>query len=287
MFFYNQFKTVLLLGAMSGLFLFMGNLLGGSSGLLIAAIIAMFMNFFAYFYSDTIVLRMYKAKPLDRKQYASIYEMVHELAGEMGIPMPKLWLVENKMANAFATGRNPQHSSVAVTTGILEILDKKELRGVLAHELSHVKNRDILVSTIAAVLATAIGYVATMFRYSAMTNSTDDRRRNPLVMLLISILVPIAASLIQLAISRSREFLADESGAECCKDPLALASALEKLHNHIPYASLNKTDVDKASTAPLFIVHPFAGSGWTALFSTHPPVAERIARLRAMYNQKK
>jgi len=287
MFFYNQFKTVLLLGSLSGLFLFMGNLLGGSSGLFIAAIMAVIMNFFAYFFSDKMVLRMYQAKPLDRKKYDWIYEIVHDLARDLKIPMPKLWLVENKMANAFATGRNPQNASVAVTTGILEILDKKELRGVLAHELSHVKNRDILVSTIAAVLATAIGYVATMFRFSAIASNQDDKRRNPLTILLASILVPIAASLIQLAISRSREYLADESGAECCKDPLALASALEKLHNHIPYASLNNNDVGKASTAPLFIVHPFAGSGWTALFSTHPPVAERIARLRAMYNQKK
>lgn len=286
MFFYNQLKTVLLLGSLSGLFLFMGNLLGGSSGLLIAAILAVAMNFFAYFYSDTIVLRMYKARPLDRKQYASIYEMVHELANQMQIPMPKLWLVDNKMANAFATGRNPDHASVAVTTGILEILNKKELRGVLAHELSHVKNRDILVSTIAAVLATAISYIATMFRYSALAPQDSQNRRNPLATLLISILVPIAASLIQLAISRSREYLADESGAECCQDPLALASALEKLHNHIPQASLNPQDVDKASTAPLFIVHPFWGAGWSALFSTHPPIGERIARLRAMAGKK-
>ena len=243
------------------------------------------MNFFAYFYSDTIVLRMYNAKPLDRKEYDWVYDIVKELADDMKIPMPKLWLVENKMANAFATGRNPQHASVAVTTGILEILNKKELRGVLAHELSHVKNRDILVSTIAAVLATAIGYLATMFRFSALTNQ-DSNRRNPLALLLISILVPIAASIIQLAISRSREYLADESGADCCQDPLALASALEKLHNHIPDASLDKNDLNKASTAPLFIVHPFSGAGWTALFSTHPPIGDRIARLRAMAGKK-
>ncbi len=285
MFFYNQFKTVLLLGSLSGLFLFLGSSIGGSSGLLIAALMAIVMNFFAYFYSDTIVLRMYNAKPLDRKAYDWVYDTVKELADDMKIPMPKLWLVENKMANAFATGRNPQHASVAVTTGILEILNKKELRGVLAHELSHVKNRDILVSTIAAVLATAIGYLATMFRFSAFTNQ-DSNRRNPLVLLLISILVPVAASIIQLAVSRSREYLADESGADCCQDPLALASALEKLHNHIPDASLDKNDLNKASTAPLFIVHPFSGAGWTALFSTHPPIGDRIARLRAMAGKK-
>ena len=286
MFFYNQFKTMLLLGCLSGLFLFLGSYFGGSSGLLIAACIAIAMNFFAYFYSDKIVLRMYNAKPLDRTTYDWIYEIVQELAHDMNIPMPKLWLIENPMANAFATGRNPHHASVAVTTGILEILNKKELRGVLAHELSHVKNRDILVSTIAAVLATAIGYLATMFRFSALTASQDKERRNPVALLLISILVPVAASIIQLAISRSREYMADESGADCCKDPLALASALEKLHNHIPDASLNKNDVGKASTAPLFIVHPFAGDGWTALFSTHPPIGQRIARLRAMADKK-
>jgi heat shock protein HtpX len=285
MFFYNQFKTVLLLGCLSGLFLFLGGYFGGSAGLLISVILAFAMNFFTYFYSDKIVLRMYKAKPLDRSTYGWIYEIVQELAHDMNIPMPKLWLVNNPMANAFATGRNPANASVALTTGILEILDKKELRGVLAHELSHVKNRDTLVSTIAAVLATAIGYLATMFRFSALT-SQDKERRNPLMLLAISILVPIAASIIQLAISRSREYLADESGAQCCHDPLALASALEKLHNHIPDASLNKNDVDKASTAPLFIVHPFAGNGWTALFSTHPPIGQRIAKLRAMAGKK-
>lgn len=287
MFFYNQFKTVLLLGSLSGLFLFLGSWLGGSSGLIIAAVIAIIMNFFAYFFSDKIVLRMYNAKPLNQHEYGWIYETVQELAHDMNIPMPKLWLVDNRMANAFATGRNPSHASVAVTTGILELLNKKELRGVLAHELSHVKNRDILVTTIAAMLATAIGYLASMFRFSALTgNRGENDRRNPLALLLISILVPIAASIIQLAISRSREYLADESGAECCQDPLALASALEKLHNHIPDASLTRDDVNKASTAPLFIVHPFFGSGWTALFSTHPPVKDRIARLRAMANKK-
>lgn len=285
MFFYNQFKTILLLGGLSALFLFAGSLIGGSSGLIVSGAMALIMNVFAYFFSDKIVLRMYNAKPLDRTKYHWIYEIVQELAHTMQIPMPKLWLVENTMANAFATGRNPDNASVAVTTGILEILDKKELRGVLAHEISHVKNRDILVSTIAATLATAISYIASMFRYSALTNQ-DGNRRNPLGLLLMSIFIPIAATLIQLAISRSREYLADESGADCCDDPLALASALEKLHNHIPYASLTKNDVDKASTAPLFIVHPFSGNGWTALFSTHPPMRDRIARLRAMTGKK-
>lgn len=283
MFNYNQIKTVFLLGSLSGIFLLMGGLLGGTSGLTYAFILALIMNFIAYFYSDKIVLRMYKAQPLDRHQYKWIYETVTDLAHKMNLPMPKLWLIPHKMANAFATGRNPQHASIALTTGILDLLNKKELTGVLAHELGHVKNRDILVSTIAAVLATAIGYIASMLRFGAITGQThDSRSRNPLFLLFAAIVMPFAASLLQLAISRSREYLADETGAHTCNDPEGLASALEKLHNHIPDASLNKQEVEKASTAPLFIVHPFSGSDWTALFSTHPPVAARIARLRKM-----
>lgn len=283
MFNYNQIKTVFLLGSLSGIFLLLGGLLGGSSGLTFALILALIMNFIAYFYSDKIVLNMYKAQPLNRSQYEWIYETVENLAKKMNIPVPKLWLINHPMANAFATGRNPEHASVAVTTGILSLLNKKELTGVLAHELSHVKNRDILVSTIAAVLATAIGYIASMLRFSAFTGQRQDgRSRNPLFLLFAAILMPFAATLLQLAISRSREYLADETGAHTCHDPEGLASALEKLHNHIPDAGLNKQDVEKASTAPLFIVHPFTGSDWTALFSTHPPVATRIARLRKM-----
>lgn len=283
MFNYNQIKTAFLLGSLSGIFLLMGGLLGGSSGLTYALILALIMNFIAYFYSDKIVLRMYNAQPLDRHQYGWIYQTVADLAQKMNLPMPKLWLIPHKMANAFATGRNPAHASIAVTTGILDLLNKKELTGVLAHELGHVKNRDILVSTIAAVLATAIGYVASMLRFSALTGQNQEgKSRNPLFLFFAAIIMPFAATLLQLAISRSREYLADETGAHTCKDPEGLASALEKLHNHIPDASLNKQDVEKASTAPLFIVHPFSGNDWTALFSTHPPVAARIARLRKM-----
>lgn len=283
MFNYNQIKTVFLLGSLSGIFLLLGGLLGGTSGLTFAFILALIMNFVAYFYSDKIVLRMYKAQPLDRSKYAWIYETVGDLAHKMNLPMPQLWLVNHPMANAFATGRNPQHASIAITTGILDLLNKKELTGVLAHELSHVKNRDILVSTIAAVLATAIGYLASMLRLSAFFGQRQEgRSRNPLFLLMAAVIMPFAATLLQLAISRSREYLADETGAHTCQDPEGLASALEKLDNHIPDASLNKQDVEKASTAPLFIVHPFSGSDWTALFSTHPPIAARIARLRKM-----
>jgi heat shock protein HtpX len=275
----NTLKTILLLSSLSGLFLFVGYLFGGTSGMTIAFILSLAMNAYAYFFSDKIVLRMYGAQPLDKHTYGWIYDDVAELAAQMNIPMPKLWLINTPMANAFATGRSPEHASVAVTTGILDILNKKELRGVLAHELSHVQNRDILVTTIAATIASALGYIATMMRFGAY-RSDDKQRTNPLFILLASVLMPIAATIIQMAISRSREFLADDTGAHACKDPLALASALEKLHNHIPDAHLNANDTQRASTAPLFIVHPFDSKNWSALFSTHPPIGQRIARLR-------
>jgi len=264
-----------------------GGFIGGTTGIHYALIMSFLFNGIAYFFSDRIVLNMYGARPLDRQTYPQIYATVEELAQAMHLPMPKLWLVHNSMANAFATGRNPAHASIAVTTGILDLLDQHELRGVLAHELAHVKNRDILVTTIAATIATTIGYLANMLRWSSMWSSSNDRRRsgNPLLLLLVSILMPIAATIIQLAISRSREYLADETGSHHCHDPLALASALEKLHNHIPHAHLRNTDAQQASTAPLFIVHPFTGSNWMALFSTHPPVSKRIERLNALYRK--
>ena len=203
--------------------------------------------------------------------------------------MPKLWLIRTPMANAFATGRSPSHASVALTTGILEILDHHELRGVLAHELSHIKNRDILVATVAATLATAIGYLANMMHHLAFWRSIDGdkekRGGNPLVLLVISIIMPIAATLIQLAISRSREYLADETGAHGCHDPLALASALEKLHNHIPHAHLNPENTVQAGTASLFIVHPFNSRTALSWFSTHPPLRSRIERLQKMFER--
>jgi heat shock protein HtpX len=200
-----------------------------------------------------------------------------------------MWYIETPMANAFATGRNPAHASVAVTSGILEILDQNELRGVLAHEISHVKNRDILISSVAAALATAIGFIANMMQQMAFwgTVSSDGERRgpNPLVLLVIAILMPIAASLIQLAISRSREYQADESGAEVSQDPLALASALQKLEQKAHQVHFADNDTAHATTAHLFIVKPFTGAGLSALFSTHPPTQQRIARLRAIYER--
>ncbi len=283
--YFNSLKTVLLLASLSGLLLFIGGVLGGTSGMTIALIMSLVMNGIAYFYSDKIVLKMYGAQPLNQQTHGNIYRIIEELARDMQIPMPKVYLVNTPMANAFATGRNPQHASVAVTTGILSLLDDRELRGVLAHELSHVKNRDILVSSVAATIATAIGYLASIMRFQAMfgsNNRDQNNRTNPLFTLVVALIMPIAASIIQLAISRSREYLADESGAECCKDPLALAQALEKLQTNIPKAHLRQDDTVRATTAPLFIVHPFSAEGIAQLFSTHPPMAQRIARLKAM-----
>lgn len=283
---YNQLKTVVLLASLSGILMLLGGYIGGSSGVTIAFIMSLAMNFFAYYYSDKMVLKMYNAKELDRKQFPEIYGVIEELTRKDGIPMPKVYLINTPMANAFATGRNPEHASVAVTTGILDILNFEELRGVLAHEISHVKNRDILVSTVAATIATAIGYMANMLQFAnLMGNQNEDRRRNPLVMLLLIILMPIAASLIQLAISRSREFMADESGAHLCQDPLALASALKKLQTNIKYNHLNNSDTTRAMTAHMFIVQPFTSGSLSALFSSHPPMAQRIAQLEKIHSQ--
>lgn len=281
---YNQLKTVILLATLMGLLMLLGGLLGGYSGIVIAFIVALLINGITYFFSDSLVLKMFNAKPLDKDKYQWIHSTVEDLAIKNKIPMPKLWIINNQMANAFATGRNPQHASVAVTTGILNILEKDELRGVLAHELSHIKNRDILVSTIAATVATAIGFIANMMQHMAYWGSGERRRGpHPLVMLFVALLMPIAATLIQLAISRSREYLADENGAYTSHDPLSLASALEKLQTNLAYAHLKKNDFAHASTAHLFIVYPFTAKGLMALFSTHPPMHKRIERLHKIY----
>jgi len=282
---WNQFKTALLLGSLSGLLFLFGYMIGGTNGLIFAFGLSLVMNFVTYYYSDKIVLRMYRAQPLDREQYDHIYDMVGELAATMQIPMPKLWYMPSPMANAFATGRNPAHGSVALTKGILDILDHDELRGVLAHELSHIKNRDILVGTVAATIAMTIGYLANMIRWSFIFGGFGGRGRdrgNGLSALFIAILMPIAAMLIQLAISRSREYLADESGAQCSQDPLALASALEKLHYNVKSHKIKPESPAQATTASLFIVYPFSGNGWLSLFSTHPPMKKRIERLHRM-----
>jgi heat shock protein HtpX len=285
---FNQCKTFLLLAVLSGLLVMAGSVIGGQSGVRVALIIALLMNFISYFYADKIVLSIYQARHLDEQEYTWIYGMVHELTQKMGIPMPKLWIIDTSMANAFATGRNPEHASVVVTTGIVHMLEPRELRGVLAHELGHVKNRDILISTIAATVATAISYLGSMARYATLFGSSDDRdrRSNPIAILFVIIFMPLAAMLVQMAISRSREYLADETGASYSQDPLALATALEKLHYYVQEEHLDeRSDAHKASTATLFIVNPFTVQGIIALFSTHPPMQERIKRLRLMHDK--
>jgi heat shock protein HtpX len=285
----QRIKTALILGALSGLLLLLGNLFAGTNGIIIAFLLSVAMNALAYYFSEKIVLSLYKAEKLDSTTYAWVYEIVAGLSAKMGIPTPKLWLIKTPVANAFATGRNPQHSSVAITSGILGVLDAEELRAVLAHELAHIKNRDILVSTIAATLATAIGYVADFMLRMAFwqTVNQNDNRRNqssPLASALVALIMPVAALLLQLAVSRSREYLADETGATACNAPLALASALAKLEQHTAQAHFDSNDTVHASTAPLFIVHPFFGKGIGELFSTHPPMRKRIERLHRMYH---
>lgn len=282
--FINILKTAILLTILSGLLALIGALIGGISGIQVALFISLLMNGIAFFFSDRIVLRLYNAQPLDKNYYAWIYEIVEELTHKMKLPMPKLWLVSTPMANAFATGRSPRYASIAVTTGILSLLDAEELRGVLAHELAHIKNRDTLITTIAATFACSIGHLAYMLRHVALWGSigNDRRKENPFVLIIVSILMPFAATLVQLAISRSREYAADDTGARCSHTPLALASALQKLENNVKYAHMNTDDMQQTSTASLFIVHPFTAHSLSSLFATHPPISKRIARLHQL-----
>ena len=282
----NHIKTVLLLGGLTGLLLLIGALAGGRTGLTIALIFAGGMNFVSYWWSDKIVLWMYRAKEADKKKYPQLYSIIKEITTKAHLPMPKVYIVDTPQSNAFATGRNPQHAAVAVTTGIMQILDEKELRGVLAHEIGHVKNRDILISTVAATIAGVISYIAMMARWAAIFGGMGGRDNkngssNILELLLLAIIAPIMAMIIQLAISRSREYQADETGAHLSKDPLALASALQKIeknvHNH-PFARMGKTE----ATAHLFIANPLKASAFLELFSTHPTVEKRVQRLKEM-----
>ncbi len=276
-------RTIILLTGLSALFMAVGGLISGTQGIVVAFIMSLIMNFVLYFFSDKMVLRLYNAKELDPYKYSDIYDIVKELTTKDNLPMPKLWLIENNMANAFATGRNPANSSVAVTSGILQILDKRELRGVLAHELSHVKNRDILVSTIAATLAGAISMLANIrYRMNYRHNDKDGNSIIGVVITFVIVLVaPLIATIIRAAISRSREFMADESGAKLSQDPLALASALEKLQDSAVSTRDQAPKYGAAST--LFIVNPFNSASLLELFSTHPPVAKRVRRLEDIY----
>jgi heat shock protein HtpX len=277
----NAVKTTLLLGLLTGLFIAIGGMVGGRSGMVMAFVFAMLMNFVSYWFSDKIVLKMYGAKPLSEADAPLVYRIVRGLATKARIPMPRLYLLPSPAPNAFATGRSPQHAAVAVTEGILRIMNEEELEGVLAHELSHVLNRDVLISTIAATLAGAIGMLANMAQWGAMFGGSRDeegRGANPIALILTAILAPLAAMLIQMAVSRSREFEADASGARLTRQPLELASALAKLGQASRMVPMEATP----ATAHLFIVNPLSGRSLASLFMTHPPIEERIARLRAM-----
>jgi len=277
----NALKTTLLLGLMTGLFIAIGGLLGGRSGMVLAFGVALVMNFVSYWFSDKIVLRMYGAQPIGEAEAPIVYRIVRNLATKAGMPMPKLYLIPSATPNAFATGRSPEHAAVAVTEGILRIMNEQELEGVLAHELSHVLNRDVLISTIAATIAGAIGMLANMAQWNLfLGGSRDDEGRgtNPIALIATMIFAPLAAMLIQMAVSRSREYEADASGARLTRRPLGLASALAKLQqaNQIMPMDANP------ATSHLFIVNPLSGRSFATLFATHPPVEERIARLQAM-----
>ena len=278
----NQFKTTVLLAALTVLIVLIGRMFGGNQGMMIAFIFAMVMNFGSYWFSDKIVLAMYRAKELTPSEAPRIHEVVADLAQRGGLPKPRIYLIPSDTPNAFATGRNPEHAVVAVTQGIVRLLDDDELKGVLAHELGHVKNRDILIGSIAATLAGVVMMLASMARFAAIFGfggSDDDDGGGIIGLILMSILGPLAAMLIQMAISRSREFLADETGARLAGNPRSLASALEKLataSKRIPMQEASQ------ATAHMFIVNPLSGGGFTKWFSTHPPVEERVRRLRSM-----
>lgn len=279
----NTFKTTFLMALMTVLLVLLGGALGGRGGMTMALIIAGGMNFFSYWFSDKIVLRMYGAHEISEQEDPRFYAVVRRLAQRAGLPMPKVYLIDSDTPNAFATGRNPEHAAVAATSGILRILSEDELAGVMAHELAHVKNRDILISTIAATFAGAITYLAHMAQWAAMFGggrSNDDEGGGGFFgMILMAILAPIAAMLVQMAISRSREFGADAGGASICGNPLSLANALQKLemgNRQIPMQQAS------AATAHMFIVNPLTGGGLMSLFSTHPPMQERVARLQEM-----
>jgi heat shock protein HtpX len=278
----NQFKTFILMLVLTGIFILVGTAVGGRSGAVYAFVFAALMNFVMYWFSDKIVLRMYRAIEVTQGEAPELYQIVGELVNKASLPMPKVYIMENDTPNAFATGRNPDHAAVAVTSGILRILSKEELMGVIGHELSHIQHRDILISTIAATIAGAISMLASMARWGAIFGigrSDDDEGGggNILFVLLFTMVASIAAMLIQMAISRSREYLADEGGAHLAH-PLSLAKALGKLE-----VAAKKIPMEaNPSTAHMFIVNPLRGGGVLSLFSTHPPIEERIARLEEM-----
>ena len=282
----NTLRTTILLAVLTALLIWIGDMLGGRQGAIIALLLAGGMNFFSYWFSDKIVIKMYGGQEVTAQDDPELYGLVQDLAQRAGLPMPRVYVLPQDTPNAFATGRNAEHAAVAVTDGIRKILNKRELTGVLGHELTHVKNRDILVSTIAATLAGAISYLAQMAQWAMIFGGNRDRDEegggNIFGLIVMMIVAPIAAMLIQMAVSRSREYGADEGGAKVTGDPLALASALRKLEMGAQNIPLEANNATANATAHMFIVNPLTGRGLASLFSTHPPMEERIARLEAM-----
>ncbi len=274
----NWFKTGLLMAAIMALFGMVGAVLGGGQGMLLALVFGLGVNLWAYWFSDTMVLKLYRAQEVDATSAPQLYNTVGELAARAGLPMPNVYLIDEAQPNAFATGRNPEHAAVAATTGILQLLSARELRAVLAHELSHVRHRDILTSTITASIA---GAISTLANFGMFFGGRNNDNRNPLVALVVLILAPIAAVLIQLAISRGREYEADRGGAELSGDPRALADALAKIDRYAKGLPLETAEAHPA-TAHMMIINPLSGGGLAGLFSTHPPTEERVHRLLAM-----
>ncbi len=277
---FNLMKTAMLMAAITALFMAVGQAMGGQQGMVLALLVALGMNFFSDWFSDKMVLKMYNAREVDENTAPGFYRMVRELAQKAELPMPRVYIIDEEAPNAFATGRNPHHAAVAATTGIMRVLNERELRGVMAHELAHVKHRDILISTISATMAGAISMLA---NFAMMFGSRDSEGRpsNPIATIAVMILAPLAASLIQLAISRAREFEADRGGAEISGGPRALASALDKINRYARGIPLEATE-RHPETAQMMIVNPLSGGGLRGLFSTHPATEERVARLLAL-----
>ena len=274
----NWFKTALLMAAIVALFGVVGGMLGGRTGMLLALLFGGAMNVWAWWFSDQAVLRMYNAQQVDARSAPELYQMVQELAHNAGLPMPRVYVIDEPQPNAFATGRDPEHAAVAATTGIMQMLDYRELRGVMAHELTHVRNRDTLISTISASVAGAISALA---NFGLFFGGSRDERPNPILAILVAILAPLAASLIQMAISRAREFEADAGGAEISGDPQALAMALQKIEHYARGLPM-PTAEHHPETAQMMIINPLTGADIGRLFSTHPATEERVARLMQM-----
>lgn len=277
---FNMMKTAVLMAAITALFVAIGGMIGGRSGMMLALVVALGMNFFSYWFSDQMVLKMYNAREVDAQTAPRFYAMVQELAQRANLPMPRVYLIDEAAPNAFATGRNPEHAAVAATTGIIDVLSERELRGVMSHELAHIQHRDILISTISATMAGAISMLANFAMFFGGRDQ-EGRPANPLAGIAVAILAPLAASLIQMAISRAREFEADRGGAEISGDPQALASALDKIHRYARGIPLEAAEAHP-ETAQMMIMNPLSAEGIQGLFATHPSTEERIARLQAM-----